>query len=935
MKILLIVICFSHFGAKPGVTVIKSWQDEYNKAKSGLRSELKSERNDTTDMPIRVADNIKIGGLTSEEARASRERYGSNKLTQRKRKSFFARLLSNLSDPIIKILLGALAVNLVFMLGSFDPIETFGIVAAILISTFVSTASEYGSEKAFEKLQNEGTAEYFRAVREGAVKEIHINDIVVGDTVFLSAGEKIPADGIIISGELGVDESAITGESTEVKKCALSDENKIFRGSAVCTGQAVMKVSAVGDSTLYGSAAGELSSETRESPLKIRLAHLAKQISRIGYVAAVAVSVAYFFNDIFIDSGFDKGIILSKLSDFSYVYSALMHCLTLAVTVVVVSVPEGLPMMITVVLSSNMKRMMKDNILVRKLVGIETAGSMNILFCDKTGTLTTGKQSVCEIISGDNAAFKSERSLIQCAGAVYDMLALDAAYNTESVMSGRRAVGGNATDKAFRSFFRSPINNFGFVPTGKVAFTSDKKYSAVSFSSRNDKDKLCLVRGAPELILPGVDTILLPSGERMKSFDKNKINAKMREMTSQAIRVLAVATCEKLPEKDLSQEKFTLVALVGIRDSVRREARAAVEEIHTAGVQVVMLTGDNRDTAAAVARECGIIGKFSDSLVLTGEELSKMSDDEISENLPKIAVIARALPGDKSRLVKIAQEKELVVGMTGDGVNDAPALKRADIGFAMGSGTDVAKEAGDIVILDNNFTSIVKAVLYGRTIFASIRKFITFQLTMNLCAVAVSLIGPFIGVDTPVTVVQMLWINIIMDTLGGLAFSGEAAVKEIMKEKPKKRSESLLSRYMIGHIIFSGTVTVSICINFLCSDRIKAFYGVSESPIKHLGAFFGLFIFLGIFNCFTARTERINLGAHINKNKMFLVIMASVAVIQTFMIYFGGSLFRTVPLSFMEMAFVTALAFLIIPADFLRKVFLRVRSGKRKKKINT
>ncbi len=879
----------------------------------------------------RVADNnIKKGGLTAKEVEASREKHGSNRLAQTKRKSFFARLISNLSDPIIKILLGALAVNVVFMLGSFDPIETFGIVAAILISTFVSTASEYGSEKAFEKLRNEGASEYFRVFRDGMVKEVHIYDIVVDDMVFLSAGERVPADGTIISGELGVDESAITGESAEVKRSSMPDENKIFRGSVVCVGQATMRVGAVGDSTLYGGAAGELAAETRESPLKLRLAQLAKQISRIGYIAAVAVSVAYFFNDIFIDSGFDRGMILSKLGDFSYVYNCLMHCLTLAVTVVVVSVPEGLPMMITVVLSSNMKKMMKDNILVRKLVGIETAGSMNILFCDKTGTLTTGKQSVCEIVSGDGKTFVSERGLIQKGGAVYDMLALDSAYNTESLLSGNRAIGGNATDRAFRSFFRSPINRLGLAINGKVPFTSDKKYSAVSFASKDDGRRFSLVRGAPELILPGVDAILLQNGKTEKNFDINKINAKLREMTSQAIRVLAVAMCDRLPEKNLSEERFTLVALVGVRDRVRKEARGAVEEIHGAGVQVVMLTGDNPETAGAVARECGIIGKFSDSLVLTGDELSKMSDEEISEKLTKIAVIARALPGDKSRLVKIAQEKELVVGMTGDGVNDAPALKKADIGFAMGSGTDVAKEAGDIVVLDNNFSSIVKAVLYGRTIFSSIRKFITFQLTMNLCAVAISLIGPFIGVDTPVTVVQMLWINIIMDTLGGLAFAGEAAVKEIMKEKPKKRNEGLLSRYMIGHIIFSGIITVAICLNFLCSDNIRAFYGASENPIKHLGAFFGLFIFLGIFNCFTARTERINLGAHIKENKMFMVIMSSVAIIQTFMIYFGGNLFRTLPLSFMEMAFVIALAFLIIPADFLHKVFLRVKNSKRK-----
>ncbi len=871
----------------------------------------------------RMTENIKTSGLTATEVEASRQKYGSNALAQPKRKSFFSRFLSNLSDPIIKILLGALAINIIFALGSFDIAETLGIVAAILISTVVSTASEYGSEKAFEKLRSEGAREYFRTLRDGAVKEIHIEDIVVGDIVFLSAGERVPADGLLVSGELSIDESAITGESSEVKKTADSVENRIFRGSVICVGQATMRVTAVGDNTLYGGAAGELAAETRESPLRLRLSRLAKQISHIGYVAAIAVSLAYFFNDIFIDSAFDKGVILSKLGDFSYVYNTLMHALTLAVTVVVVSVPEGLPMMITVVLSSNMKKMMRDNILVRKLVGIETAGSMNILFCDKTGTLTTGKQSICEIVSGEGESFKSQRALAKC-DSLYDLLALDASYNTESLMSSGRALGGNATDRAFRTFFGSPVFKDCAV-TGKIPFTSEKKYSAVRLRPGRGQKELCIVRGAPELILPNVESIVTSNGKIDKSFDKNKVYARMREMTSQAIRVLAVALCESLPEKGLAGQKFTLVALVGVRDKVRREARAAVDEIHGALVQVVMLTGDNKETASAVARECGVIGKFSDSVVLTGEELSKMSDKEVSEILPRLAVIARALPGDKSRLVRIAQDMQLVVGMTGDGVNDAPALKKADIGFAMGSGTDVAKEAGDIVVLDNNFRSIVKAVLYGRTIFASIRKFITFQLTMNLCAVAVSLIGPFIGIDTPISVIQMLWVNIIMDTLGALAFAGEAAVKDIMKEKPKKRSEGLLSKYMIGHIVFSGTVTVALCLTFLCSNKIKAFYGAFDDPTRHLGAFFGLFVFLGIFNCFTARTERVNIGAHLEKNRAFILIMTLVAVIQTLMIYFGGATFRTLPLSFTELSFVVTLAFLVVPADTVWKVFLRTR----------
>ncbi|MBQ8742156.1 MAG: calcium-translocating P-type ATPase, PMCA-type [Clostridia bacterium] len=869
-------------------------------------------------------------GLSESEVLASREKYGSNKLSSVKRKGFFRRFFSNLSDPIIKILLVALGVNLLFALGSVDPVETFGMLAAILISTTVSTASEYGSEKAFERLRSEGASGKFRIRRAGMLSEIDIDDIVVGDILTLSSGERVPADAEIISGELFLDESAITGESREIRK---SVSEKIYRGSVVCSGQAILRVISVGDATLYGGVAGELSCETRESPLKMRLTKLAKQISVMGYIAAFAVASAYFVNDIFIDSAFCKEIVISKLSDFKYIYNCLMHCLTLAVTVVVVSVPEGLPMMISVVLSSNMKKMLRDNILVRKPVGIETAGSMNILFCDKTGTLTTGKQSVCEIVTGDTSVFHTQKGLSADAGGIYDLLSLDAVFNTDSVMSGRRTIGGNSTDRAFRSFFAGGIDTLGYSVKERIPFTSEKKYSAVALVSKKEGRILNIVRGAPEIILSRVGSFVDPKTGEIKVLDKRRLDGKMKEMTMSAVRVLAVALCEKLPQSKIGEQRLTLVALVGIRDKVRRDAKKAISDMHTAGIKVVMLTGDNKDTASAVARECGIIGRSGPSKVISGQELSKMNDEEVKKLLPDIAVIARSMPGDKSRLVKIAQDCGLVVGMTGDGVNDAPALKKADVGFVVGSGTDVAKEAGDIVILDNSIISIVKAILYGRTIFLSIRKFITFQLTMNFCAVAVSLIGPFIGIDTPITVIQMLWINIMMDTLGALAFAGEAAVKETMRERPKRRNEGLLTREMVGRIIFSGLFTVGICLTFLCNDSIKTYFGDPQDSVRHLGAFFGLFIFLGIFNCFTSRTVRINLGAHLSKNRAFIVIMSFIAIFQTLMIYFGGSVLRTVPLSFNEFSFVVTLAFTVIPADIIRKISLRVIKARNQRKM--
>ena len=416
----------------------------------------------------------------------------------------------------------------------------------------------------------------------------------------------------------------------------------------------------------------------------------------------------------------------------------------------------------------------------------------------------------------------------------------------------------------------------------------------------------------------------------MPMLSQQLLQGRWAEMTRDAMRVLALAVSETPVDESGQFSRLILIGLVGIRDEIRPEARAAIRQVQGAGVQVVMITGDNRETAAAIAREAGLIpadGKTDDA-ILTSGELAGMSDDQVKKRLPRLRVVARALPTDKSRLVRIAQGSELVVGMTGDGINDAPALKKADVGFAMGSGTEVAKEAGDIVILNDNFASIARAILYGRTIFKSIRKFIIFQLTMNLCAVGISIIGPFIGIDTPVTVIQMLWINIIMDTLAGLAFAGEPPLEEYMREPPKRRDEPVLNRYMIHQILCMGIFTIALCVLFLKLPIIRPLFRYANDYIYLMTAFFALFIFTGIFNSFNARTHRVNLFAHLHKNPLFIVIMILVAVVQLLLIYFGGSLFRTAGLTFRELRTVLLIAFLVIPADCVRKLVLRLAGRK-------
>ena len=367
-----------------------------------------------------------------------------------------------------------------------------------------------------------------------------------------------------------------------------------------------------------------------------------------------------------------------------------------------------------------------------------------------------------------------------------------------------------------------------------------------------------------------------------------------------------------------------MVGIVLIKDEVRKEAIEGIKLVNKAHIQTVMITGDNKDTAFSIGKEVGLI-KNNNDLVLTSDELKTKSDDEIKKILPYLRIVARALPQDKSRLVKIAQDLGLVVGMTGDGVNDAPALKKADVGFSMGSGTEVAKEASDIVILDDNFLSISKAILFGRTIFKSIRKFIIFQLTVNMCAISLSIIGPFIGVDTPVTVIQMLWINMVMDTLAGLAFSFEPPLLEYMDEYPKKRDEKILNKYMLHEILFTGSYSSLLCVFFLKNPFIHSLFRNGVNDEYFMTAFFGLFIFIGIFNCFNARTNRLNLLSNLLKNKIFLATIIFIFIVQLILIYYGGDLFRTAGLTLKELEIMIVIAFTVIPIDWFRKIFLRSR----------
>ncbi len=901
-----------------------------------------------------MSKNLRPRPLSPEEVRRSREAHGSNQLSVKRKKSFFRQFLGNLGDPVIRILLGALGINLLFSLTGegADWFETGGIALAVLLATLISTLSEYGSEAAFARLSEECAKVSCRVRRlaEGSalavVCEIPLAEVVTGDIVVLGAGEMIPADGVLLSGELQVDQSAMTGESREVEKLPLregeaipeestpADGSALFRGCVILGGGGEMLVTRVGDGTFLGRISEEVQEDTRESPLKIRLAKLAGQISRLGYVAAALVAVVFLLGVFLLDSGFDREIILQKLTDWRYVWEQVFHALTLGLTVLVVAVPEGLPMMIAVVLSSNIKKMVRDQVLVRKPVGIEAAGSMNLLFTDKTGTLTEGKLSIGRILTGDGRSFADAEEFRRGAPRLFGYFAEGCVCNTASVAGQghggvKRALGGNATDRALLDAVLPFGGSFGEVVL-RIPFDSTRKSSCAVV--RREGREVLLVKGAPERLMARLTEVYRPDGTR-GGVDRSALTQKIQAMTERGGRVILVAEAAGRgmipPRARLEGGDYgalTLVCLLLLTDKLRREAPESVKKLRRAGVHVVMMTGDNKDTARAIAESCGILAHGVNT-VLESHELARMSDTQVREILPRLGVVARALPTDKSRLVRIAQEAEMVVGMTGDGINDAPALKRADIGFAMGAGTQVAKDAGDIIIMDNNLRSIVRAVLYGRTIFKSIRKFITLQLTMNLCAVGVTMICPFIGVDSPVTVVQMLWINLIMDTLGGLAFAGEAPLASYMEERPKRRDEPILNRYMVGEITWLGSFTVALCLLFLKLPAIAGRFRSAEDDIYLLTAFFALFIFASVFNCFNARTDRLNIFAGLSRNKGFCFIMIAVLAVQILFVYVGGAVLRTAPLTAEELGLTSLLALSVFPAELLRKVWRRL-SGK-------
>ena len=862
---------------------------------------------------------MQFTGVKSAEAETLRQKYGSNKLTQLATETLAQKIIKGFKDPMIMILLVALAVQLIlFALGQAEWFEPVGILIAIIIANGVAAVSENNQEnKAAALKAAEEARELTKVIRDGYLQEIHVDDIVKGDIVYLQAGDKIPADGLMQSGLIEVDQASLNGETDEAEKVVYPQERPeydandllnayyVYRGTIVCGGEGYFAVKVTGDRTLFGKLALEVQSKQRKTPLQVKLEKLAKQISAFGYAGAIAIIAGVI----------GKAIFSGNLPlDIIGWIRLIIDAVTVAVTIIVCAVPEGLPMLTSILLSVQSLRMAKDNVLVRRINGLETAGSISLLFSDKTGTITEGKLSVVEIALGSGKVYADLKTM---AKKYLTAITIGTGVNNAAAFSQGEIIGGNSTDRALMQMLVKAELAADIDKTLVVEyqpFNSAKKYSAVTY--RHNSEENYYVKGAPERILSLCTTYIDAAGKVQPLVDKSPLEHYMKVQAAKSMRMLAVA-------KGTSEaSELTLIGIICIRDNVRKAAILAVKEAQNAGIQVVMVTGDRKETAVAIAKEAGIVQSATD-LVLTSDELKQKSDAEVKKILPRLRVVARALPTDKSRLVKLAQDLEYVVGMTGDGVNDAPALRKADVGFAMGSGTEVAKEAGDITILDDNFSSLCKAILYGRTMFKSIRKFLIFQLTVNVAAVFTCFIGPMLGENVVLTVIQLLLINLAMDTLAALAYGSEPALLEYMQEKPIPRQAGIVMKAMLNEVMLGAGYITIICLAILFFAPVRSLFGpVDITYLK--SAVFATFMMVITFNGFNARTEHINVLNNIRGNMNFLVVMGSIIVIQFVFVTFGGQALSVEALSPASWLLCAAMAVLIIPLDMIRKMLIKL-----------
>ena len=870
-------------------------------------------------------DKNKRFGLTDEQVKQSRERYGRNVLTPPHRTSLWKLYLDKYRDPIIQILLVAVFVSLILAFIEHNFMETIGIFVAVFLATTVGFYFERDAAKKFNVLTALSEEQPVKVRRGGKVMQIPRHDIVVGDVVLIEVGDEVPADGeLLVSTDLQINESTLTGEpitekNTEGGGDGAYPRNVILRSTMVMNGRGEFVVTAVGDATEIGKVAQKSTEQTSvKTPLYVQLDKLASMISKVGSVVSVAAFVIFLVHDILTNPAWGG-------KDYFYMAEIVLDYFMMAVTLIVMAVPEGLPMAITLSLALNMRRMLKSNNLVRKLHACETMGAVTVICTDKTGTLTQNQMQVDELLPKDD-----NQHLLDVAIAI----------NSTAELDEDKAIG-NPTESALLLWLKSQDKDYRELRhQAKVLkqqpFSTEKKYMATI--AEMDGEKYLLVKGAPEIVLD-----LCEMEERYR----NQALRELDEWQHKAMRTLAFAyrridRGEAASEKSvptigqlLSAKDFTLQALVAITDPIRKDVPAAVKECRHAGIEVKVVTGDTAATAMEIGKQIGVFEDEAENIgadgdmtsldqqMITGEQWEALSDEEAYKRAKDIRVMSRARPTDKQRLVAMLQKHGEVVAVTGDGTNDAPALHYAHVGLSLGSGTSVAKEASDMTLLDDSFKSIANAVMWGRSLYRNLQRFLFFQLVVNVTALLLVLGGSIIGTEMPLTVTQILWVNLIMDTFAALALASLPPSHEVMNDKPRKATDFIINKGMAFGILFCGIAFFIVMFAMLiyCERRGKGGVDVHE-----LTVFFTTFVMIQFWNLFNAKSLGSNRTAfrHFLKDKGMILVLALVLVGQWLIVTFGGEMFRTVPLSLTEWLVIIGATSIILWVGEIWRAFKRL-----------
>ena len=850
-------------------------------------------------------------GLTPDEVAESRLRHGENVITPPKDDSAWKLFIEKFKDPIIRILLVAAVLSLVIAFIEKEFLEPIGIICAIILATCVGFVFEWDAMRRFRRLNQVNDDTPVKVMRSGAVCEVPRREVVVGDLVCIENGETVPADGELVEAvSLSINESTLTGEP-EVAKTVAEEHfdpeatypsNVVMRGTTVVDGYGMMVVTAVGDATEAGRVTEQATVESDEqTPLNRQLTRLSRMIGRVGIVLSVVIFGAMLLKAIFI------GGLLEE--DWLRIVQQVLHIFMVSVALIVMAVPEGLPMSITLSLAMSMRRMLKTNNLVRRMHACETMGAVTVICTDKTGTLTQNKMHVNEVVRYD-------------ALPLHDFAEIVAANSTAFLDAEGRIIG-NPTEGALLEWLRRGGEDYAALREGaeiedRLTFTTERKYMATIIRSGVSGRRILCVKGAPEIVraMCADDGRGAEIGERLLAFQ------------NRAMRTLAVAWAETEAgdcETAVRAGGLHFAAVAAISDPVRGDVPAAVKACLDAGIAVKIVTGDTPATAREIARQIGLWDDAADGERnhMTGTEFAAMSDEELLGRVQGLKIMSRARPLDKQRLVRLLQQCGEVVAVTGDGTNDAPALNFANVGLSMGTGTSVAKDASDITLLDDSFTSIATAVMWGRSLYRNIQRFVLFQLTINFAAIVVCFVGAIFGTDLPLTVVQILWVNIIMDTFAAMAMASLPPNPEVMLDKPRPRDEFIITRAMARTIFTCGIVVVAVLLGMMFWWTATA-GGMNE---VQLTLFFSVFVFLQFWNMFNAKgfETKHSVFTCVRGCREFFLILLAIGIGQVLIVEGGGEVFRTVPLAWRQWAWVIGGTSLIaVGGELVRAVRRRV-----------